>query len=122
MAGSRRSGGGNRGSRERSSGESPTVLRAKHRDYCSGRVFEIIRRMSPDEMFVFVKHLARDSERPGELSYDEMVRLATARIHAEAKLPSFEAWVEEYRADPEHFDAVMLDLWRVDEERNDSSR
>ena len=68
--------------------------------------------MSPDEMFVFVKGLARDSGGPEELSYDEMVRLATTRIYTEAGLPSFEDWAEEYRANPEHFDAVLLDLWR----------
>jgi hypothetical protein len=71
--------------------------------------------MSPDEMFVFVKDLARDSGGPEELSWDEMVRLATTRIHAEAGLPSFEDWVEEYRANPEHFDAVLLDLWRAEQ-------
>lgn len=115
MAGNRQSGSGDNASRERSARESLTVLRAKYRDYCSARVFQIIQRKSPDEMFVFVKELARDSGRPEELSYDEMVRLATTRIYAEAGLPSFEDWVEEYRANPGHFDAVMLDLWRVEE-------
>ena len=99
----------------RSVRESLNVLRGKHRDYCSARVFQIIQRMSPDEMFVFVKDLARDSGGPEELSYDEMVRLATTRIYAEAGLPSFDDWVEEYRANPGHFDAVLLDLWRTDD-------
>ena len=94
--------------------ETLAVLRAKHRDYCSARVFRIIQRMSPDEMFVFVKDLARDSGSSGELSYDEMVRLATTRIYAEEGLPGFEDWVEQYRANPEHFEAVLLDLWRSD--------
>lgn len=93
------------------------VLRAKHRDYCSARVFRIIQRMSPDEMFVFVKDLAHDSRESGEPSYDEMVRLATTRIYAEEGLPSFEDWVEQYRTNPEHFDAVLLDLWRSEEDR-----
>ena len=70
--------------------------------------------MSPDDMFVFVKDLARTSGGPEELSYDEMVRLATARIRAEEGLPSFEDWVKEYSANPEHFDAVLLGLWRAD--------
>lgn len=95
--------------------EAPAVLRAKHRDYCSARVFRIIQRMSPDEMFVFVKDLAQGSGGPGELSYDEMVRLATTRIYDEEGLPSFEDWVEQYRANPEHFEAVLLDLWRSEE-------
>ena len=98
------------------------VLRAKHRDYCSARVFRTIQRMSPDEMFVFVKDLVRDSGEPGELSYDEMVRLATTRIYAEEGLPSFENWVEQYRDNPEHFDAVLLDLWRSEEGRQPPSR
>ena len=92
--------------------ESLAVLRAKHRDYCSARVFRIIQRMSPDEMFVFVKDLAQEAGSSGELSYDEMVRLATTRIYAEEGLPSFDEWVEQYRANPEHFEAVLLDLWR----------
>jgi len=86
------------------------VLRAKHRDYCSARVFRVIQRMSQDEMFVFVKDLVGDSGEPGELSYDEMVRLATTRIYVEEELPSFEDWVEQYRDNPEHFEAVLLDL------------
>lgn len=98
------------------------VLRAKHRDYCSARVFRIIQRMSPDEMFVFVKDLVRDSGEPGELSYDEMVRLATTRIYAEEGLPSFEDWVGQYRDNPEHFEAVLLDLWRSEERRQPPSR
>lgn len=102
--------------------ESLAVLRAKHRDYCSARVFRIIQRMSPDEMFVFVKDLARDSGGPGELSYDDMVRLATTRIYAEEGLPSFEDWLEQYRANPEHFDAVLLDLWRSEAGRQPPSR
>ncbi len=89
------------------------LLRAKHRDYCSARVFRIIQRMSPDEMFVFVEDLARDSRESGEFSYDEMVRLATTRIYSEEGLPSFEDWVEQYRTNPEHFNAVLLGLWRV---------
>lgn len=113
MAGTDGSGGaGAHSSRREPDRESLAVLRAKHRDYCSARVFRIIQRMSPDEMFVFVKDLARDSGEAGELSYDEMVRLATTRINAEEGLPSFEDWVEQYRANPEHFDAVLLDLWR----------
>ncbi len=101
--------------------ESLAVLRAKHRDYCSARVFRIIQRMSPDEMFVFVKDLNPDSGGGGELSYDEMVRLATKRIYAEEGLPSFDDWVEQYRANPEHFDAVLLDLWKSAEGRGEPS-
>ena len=107
-------GTGAHSSQRESDRESLAVLRAKHRDYCSARVFRIIQRMSPDEMFVFVKDQVRDSGEPGELSYDEMVRLATARISAEEELPSFEDWVEQYRANPEHFETVLLDLWRSD--------
>lgn len=105
-------GTGAHSSQHESDRKSLAVLRAKHRDYCSARVFRIIQRMSPDEMFVFVKDLAPDSGGGGELSYDEMVRLATTRIYAEEELPSFEEWVEQYRVHPEHFDAVLLDLWR----------
>lgn len=115
MAGTDWPGGtGAHSSRRAGERTSLAVLRAKHRDYCSARVFRIIQRMSPDEMFVFVKDLVRDSGEPGQLSYDEMVRLATTRIYAEEGLPSFEDWVEQYRDNPEHFDAVLLDLWRSD--------
>lgn len=102
-------------SRREPPGESLAVLRGKHRDYCSARVFQIIQRMSPDEMFVFVKDLVRDSGGPRQLSYDEMVRLATTRIYTEEGLPSFDDWVEQYRANPEHFDAVLLQLWRSED-------
>ncbi len=115
-------GTGAHSSRRAPDGASLAVLRAKHRDYCSARVFRIIQRMSPDEMFVFVKDLVRDSGGPGELSYDEMVRLATTKIYAEEELPSFEDWVEQYRDNPEHFDAVLLDLWRSEERGQPPSR
>lgn len=123
MAGTDGPGGtGAHSSQDAQNRASLAVLRAKHRDYCSARVFRIIQRMSPDEMFVFVKDLVRDSGEPGELSYDEMVRLATTRIYAEEGLPSFEDWVEQYRDNPEHFEAVLLDLWRSEERRQPPSR
>lgn len=108
--------GGTGGARAHSSQRKAlAVLRAKYHDYCSARVFRIIQRMSPDEMFVFVKDLARGAGGSREPSYDEMVRLATTRIYAEERLPSFEDWAKQYRANPEHFDAVLLDLWRSEE-------
>jgi hypothetical protein len=91
------------------------VLRAKYLDFCSARVAEVLLALSPDEMFVLAEDAARASgedlggARPG---YDEIVRLATERLSRQLGLPSFEAFVEAYRRDPEAFDREMLGLWQ----------
>ncbi len=95
------------------------VLRAKYLDFCSARVAEVLLALSPDEMFVLAEDAARASgtdlggASPG---YDEIVRLATARLSRQLGLPSFEAFADAYRRDPAAFDREMLGLWQSDDD------
>jgi hypothetical protein len=67
-------------------------------------------------MYVLAQEAAHELEGKGTepLSYTDIVRLATDRISTELALPDFQAWVEEYRADPVRFENELLGLWEVD--------
>jgi hypothetical protein len=98
--------------------EADRVLRAKYHDYCSARVAEVLLALSADEMYVLAHETLAGISRTGEeaLTYEEIVRLATERISSGLSLPTFDAWVKEYRKDPERFDQEMLGLWETEAE------
>jgi hypothetical protein len=100
----------------RSGGEDEGVLRAKYLDFCSARVAEALLSLTPDEMYLLAEEAARDARVPHEVpfGYDDIVRLATERISRRLDLPSFEAFVEAYRQNPDTFDREMLGLWQSD--------
>lgn len=96
-------------------GEEPEeVLRAKYLDYCSAQVADILLLLSPDEMFVLAQDAAREAGVVGDLSYDQIVDLATGRVSRKLALPTFEVWVQEYRTDPSRFDEHLMGLWESD--------
>jgi hypothetical protein len=49
---------------------------------------------------------------PRDLSFAEVVDRATEALAAEMALPSFEAWLAAYRADPERYEEDMAGFWR----------
>lgn len=92
------------------------MLKEKYLDYCSARVAEVLLSLSPDEMYVLAESAAGGPIESGSLSYDQMVRLATARISESASLPRFAEWSEDYRSDPAPFDALIIGLWESDKQ------
>ncbi|NNM03588.1 MAG: hypothetical protein HKO65_00690 [Gemmatimonadetes bacterium] len=99
---------------KRNGSESEAVLRAKYLDYCSAQVADILLLLSPDEMFVLAQDAAREAGLQGDLSYDQIVDLATGRVSRKLALPSFEVWVREYRTDPSLYEEHLMGLWKSD--------
>lgn len=95
--------------------ESEAVLRAKYLDFCSAQVADILLLLTPDEMYTLAQDAAGESgESSGDVTYDDIVRLATARISRKLALPPFESWCEEYLESPEKFEHEFLGLWELD--------
>ncbi|MDT8341965.1 MAG: hypothetical protein RQ751_10675 [Longimicrobiales bacterium] len=92
--------------------EEQAMLRAKYHDYCSAQVADILLRLPPDEMYVVAEKAARERGDAPARSWEEMVRGATAWLSARIPLPPFEAWVADYRAHPERYEAYLMGLWR----------
>lgn len=98
-----------------SGGSEPlAVLKAKYFDYCSAQVADILLLLSPDEMFVLAQDAARDAGLSGDLTYDQIVSLATGRVSRKLALPSFDDWVSDYLADPNRYDQHLMGLWESD--------
>ena len=91
--------------------ESEVVLRAKYLDYCSAQVADILLLLTPDEMYTLAQDAAAEPGEPGEVNYDDIVRLATARITRKLALPPFESWRETYLESPEKYEHEFLGLW-----------
>lgn len=110
--------------KRRRPGESPeqldeSVLRAKYLDYCSARVADVLLRLTADEMYLLAQDAARDSglQDTSDLSYEQIVQLATERLSRRLSIPPFETWVEAYREDPRHFEEELLGLWESEPSR-----
>ena len=94
--------------------ESEALLRAKYHDYCSAQVADTLLLLSPDEIFVLAQQAAEASGLRAELSYDRAVQLATATVFDRLSLPPFEAWLADYRSNPDRYDPHFMGLWRSD--------
>ena len=92
--------------------ESLNVLRAKYHDYCSAQVADLLVYMSPDEIYLLAHRAYREDGRDGDVSYAEMVRVATDWLARRVALPPFEVWLEDYRAHPEQYEEYLMGLWR----------
>ena len=97
---------GNKGS-----DEPVEVLRAKYHDYCSAQVADLLVFMSPDEIYLLAHRALREQGVERDISYVEMVRVATDWLSGRVQLPPFEAWVEDYRAHPERYEEYFMGLW-----------
>lgn len=97
--------------------ESVEVLKAKYLDYCSAQVADLLLYLSPDEIYLLAQRAHREEGGVGELSYMEMVRIATDWLARKVALPPFEVWLEDYRANPSRYEEYFMGLW--DEEFGD---
>jgi hypothetical protein len=90
---------------------SPDVLRDKYLDYCSAQLADLLLYLSPDEIYLLAHRAANESDDPGIVSYDRMVRLATRWLQKKVALPPFDVWVEDYRAHPDVYEEYLMGLW-----------
>jgi len=102
------------GAGRRSSEDSVEVLQAKYLDYCSAQVADLLLYLSPDEIYLLAQRAHRDRGGGGDLSYVDMVELATAWLTRKVHLPPFEVWLPDYRAHPDAYDEYLLGLWESD--------
>lgn len=88
------------------------VLRAKYVDFCSAQLTEVFLSLSDERIYDLVEEAARRENLPsGTLGFRAMVRLATQRLRESVPLPDFRTWAEDYRANPERYEAHLLGLW-----------
>ena len=100
----------------RSSEDSLGVMRAKYLDYCSAQVADLLLYLSPDEIYLLAQRAHRENGGGGDLSYVEMVQLATDWLAMKVHLPPFDVWLSDYRDHPEAYEAYLLGLWEGDAE------
>ena len=110
-------------------------LRAKYLDWCSARLADQFLALSPDEIYELAERASHGREdapvafgASGSDSYAQTARhLAEAAVKEPENfrnliarvtevlaetLPTFEAWLEQYRADPARYDAELAGFWR----------
>lgn len=89
------------------------VLRAKYHDFCSAQVTEVFLSLSDERIYALVEEAAREENlQSGTLGFRAMVRLATRRLRESVPLPDFRTWAEDYRSNPERYDAYLMGLWQ----------
>jgi len=98
------------------SDEPHNVLRAKYHDYCSAQVADLLVYMSPDEIYLLAHRAYRETGGEGDISYVEMVRVATDWLSRRIALPPFEVWLEDYQAHPERYEEYFMGLWESEAE------
>ena len=106
---------------EKGSDEPLHVLRAKYHDYCSAQVADLLVYMSPDEIYLLAHRAYREEGGEGDISYAEMVRVATDWLSRRVALPPFEVWLEDYEANPDQYEEYLMGLWKSDVEDAEGS-
>lgn len=104
------------GASQPGSQESVDVLRAKYLDYCSAQVADLLLYLSPDEIYLLAQRAHREQGGEGNLSYIEMVKIATDWLSQRVALPPFDIWVEDYRKHPDRYAEYFMGLWEADAE------
>jgi hypothetical protein len=88
------------------------VLRDKYLDYCSAQIAEIFLSLSDERIYELVEEAAHESNlSPGTLGFDAMVKLVTKKLRDSVPLPDLDTWIDDYSANPEHYDHLLLGLW-----------
>ncbi len=93
-------------------GEPLEVLRAKYLDYCSAQVADLLLYLSPDDIYVLAQRAFREEGGRGEITYVEMVRIATDWLSGKIALPPFEVWLADYREHPDRYEEYFMGLWK----------
>jgi hypothetical protein len=96
------------------------VLRAKYHDYCSAQVADLLVYMSPDEIYLLAHRAYKEEGGEGDISYVEMVRVATDWLSRRIALPPFEVWLDDYRAHPDKYEEYFMGLWETEREGSSS--
>jgi hypothetical protein len=96
--------------------EPEEVLRAKYLDYCSAQVADLLLYLSPDEIYLLAQRAHRERGATGDLSYVEIVKIATDWLSERVALPPFEVWLADYREHPKLYDEYLMGLWESDAE------
>ena len=87
------------------------VLQAKYLDYCSAQVADLLLYLSPDEIYLLAQRAHAEAGGEGDLSYAEMVRIATDWLSRKVSLPPFDVWLSDYRAHPDLYADYFMGLW-----------
>ena len=98
------------------------VLRAKYLDYCSSQVADLLLYLSPDEIYLLAQRAHRERGGEGDLSYQDMVRIATDWLSQKVTLPPFDVWVEDYRSHPDLYEEYFMGLWESDVRDSEESQ
>lgn len=106
---------------KKGSEEPLSVLRAKYHDYCSAQVADLLVYMSPDEIYLLAHRAYREQGGEGDISYVEMVRVATDWLSRRMALPPFDVWLEDYREHPERYEEYFIGLWESEPEGGTTS-
>lgn len=89
------------------------VLRDKYLDYCSSQLAEIFLSLTDERIYELVQEAAQDASlSPGALGIDSMVKLVTKKLRESVPLPDLDTWIEDYKANPDHYDHLLLGLWK----------
>lgn len=93
-------------------GSDQPILRDKYLDYCSAQIAEIFLSLSDERIYELVQEAAREANlSPGSLGFDVMVKLVTTKLRNSVPLPDLETWIEDYTANPDHYEHLLLGLW-----------
>lgn len=92
---------------------SPDELWTRYVDWCSARVAARFLELSSEQIWDLADRTRsaqgmRPSAVEGESPYLELVRQVTLELFAELGLPDYNAWLVQYREDPDPFDAEMI--------------
>ena len=90
------------------------VLRAKYLDYCSAQVADLLLYLSPDEIYLLAQRAYREEGGEGDLTYVEMVRIATNWLSRRVALPPFDIWLVDYRTNPDSYEEYFMGLWETE--------
>lgn len=101
---------------KKGSDEPLNLLRAKYHDYCSAQVADLLVYMSPDEIYLLAHRAFREEGGEGDISYVEMVRVATDWLSRRVALPPFEVWLEDYQAHPDSYEEYFMGLWESEKD------
>lgn len=104
------------GAGQSGSEEPREVLRAKYLDYCSAQVADLLLYLSPDEIYLLAQRAHRERGGEGDLSYVEMVKIATDWLSQKVKLPPFEMWSTDYLEHPDLYEEYFMGLWESEAE------
>lgn len=103
------------------SNEPSDVLLAKYLDYCSAQVADLLLYLSPDEIYLLAQRAHREQGGQGDLSYVEMVHMATDWLRSKVALPPFEVWREDYLEHPDRYEEYFMGLWESEAEVREES-